>query len=240
MRNALNFQIFEEIEKLFTSNQLNTVDLILIKGYQKKDTSFFSSGIDLQELGTYIQTHSLEEVENKLIIMQKAISSIEQCDKIVIAVVTSFCFGSALEVALACDFIVSDENCKFGLFETKFGIIPDLGGTTRLVNRVGPTNAKKVIYFADKYSALEAFGMGMIDWVFPINRLQDEINKLIRMIKKNSGPAISQSKKVINFIYNNDIEKNLMREKKAQLSLIKGEDVKNRIMLYLQKLKNNN
>lgn len=152
-----------------------------------------------------------------------------------IAKIQSFCFGSAMEIALAADFIISDMNCNFGMFETKFGIIPDLGGTTRLVKRIGPSRAKRVIYLADSFGAEAASELGIVDWI--ADDINDELGKLIRKLRENSVRAISASKSLINSIYNSDLEDNLRMEKETQLILIGGEEVKMRIQTYLKSLK---
>ena len=63
-------------------------------------------------------------------------------EKPVIASVHKICIGMALELALACDFRIASVECVLGLPEIAFGIIPDVGGTTRLRRIVGYQQAK--------------------------------------------------------------------------------------------------
>ncbi len=225
MRNALNFRIFEELEKVF--DNIGDVFCVVLSGTE----DYFSSGIDLIELSGI----SAENIENKLTELQRSITSIERCEVPVIARVNGYCFGSALEIALAADFIVSDSNCKFGMFETKFGIIPDLGGTTRLIKRVGASIAKKIIYLADTFDTAFAYNLGLVDWIF--DDIDKGISELIDKLRLNSPAAISASKKLINQIYNADLEDNLFLEKQTQMTLITGKEVKLRIQNYLNSLK---
>ncbi len=233
-KNALNFKIFMELEELFTSKLLDNVNIVILSGYNNE---YFSSGIDLKELSN-IRDMPIDEMSEKINKLQNAITAIERFNKPVIALIYSFCFGSAMEIALACDFIIADDKCSFGMFETKFGIIPDLGGTTRLVNRVGPVTAKKIIYFAQKFSATEALSMGVIDWVYPRETIVNELNKIIRVLLNNSSYAISISKKTINNIYNKDLIENLDIERENQMLLLPRDEVYQRIRAYLSRFKN--
>jgi enoyl-CoA hydratase/carnithine racemase len=51
----------------------------------------------------------------------------------------------ALELALAADVRISTADCVLGLPEVAFGIVPDVGGTTRLVRTVGEARARELI-----------------------------------------------------------------------------------------------
>ena len=61
----------------------------------------------------------------------------EEMAKPVVCQIRRACLGGALEVALGCDLRVADSESQLGLPEVKFGIIPDVGGSTRLPAVVG-------------------------------------------------------------------------------------------------------
>ena len=62
-----------------------------------------------------------------------------------IAALHGVCVGMALELALAADIRIASEDCVLGLPEIAFGIVPDVGGTTRLVRAVGEPRARELI-----------------------------------------------------------------------------------------------
>ncbi len=227
-KNALNSLVFKELKEIFSSPI--EADAILLTGYRDDKEAFFSSGIDLEELGKIALTSQEDEIEKTLKSFQEAITSIEKCPKPVIALVQGYCYGSALEVALACDLIVSDKMTSFGMFETKLGIIPDLGGTTRLVQRVGPSSAKRIIYLADIISAQEAYHMGLIDWLLDPVAVDKEIQNILQKLLQSSPLALTAAKRTIEKIYNSELEQNLNYEKEAQMRLITGSDVKDRVL----------
>jgi len=105
----------------------------------------FSSGIDHTLLMHVFQKSQEVPFRHLHRDLQSVMDRIELMERPVIAVMSRYCVGMALELALACDFRIATEDCVMGLPEVAFGIIPDVGGTTRLVRTVGPQRAKEMV-----------------------------------------------------------------------------------------------
>src|SRR4029077_9381709 len=69
----------------------------------------------------------------------------ERCPKPVVAQLRGYTFGVGLELALACDFRVADDDLELGLPEIRLGMIPGSGGTQRLARMIGLGRAKDAI-----------------------------------------------------------------------------------------------
>ena len=122
----------------------------------------FSSGIDhtfLLDLFQKSQSVPFAHLHHDL---QEVFHRLERMRKPVIAALHRACVGMAFELALACDFRVATADCVMGLPEIHFGIIPDVGGTTRLVRAVGPVKAKEMILLGSFVSGREAAGLGLV------------------------------------------------------------------------------
>jgi enoyl-CoA hydratase/carnithine racemase len=76
--------------------------------------------------------------------------------------ISGYCLGGGLELALATDFRIADESAVFGLPEVGLGILPSSGGTHRLVQMLGPARAKELILLRDRFTAQEAYRIGLI------------------------------------------------------------------------------
>ncbi len=83
-----------------------------------------------------------------------------------IAAVNGFALGGGCELALCCDWIYASSKAKIGQPETKLGLIPGFGGTSRLVRRVGLAWAKELVLVADPISAEEAAAIRLVNRVF--------------------------------------------------------------------------
>jgi len=83
-----------------------------------------------------------------------------------IAAVNGFALGGGCELALCCDWIYASTKAKIGQPETKLGLIPGFGGTSRLVRRVGIAWAKEIVLVADPVSIEDALQMRLVNRVF--------------------------------------------------------------------------
>ena len=87
--------------------------------------------------------------------------------KPVICAIHGACIGGALELALACDFRVLAADAIVGMPETRIGLIPDVGGSSRLPQVVGLGRAKELIMTGKLIGAEEAERIGLANRVAP-------------------------------------------------------------------------
>jgi enoyl-CoA hydratase/carnithine racemase len=76
--------------------------------------------------------------------------------------ISGYCLGGGLELALATDFRIAEENAIFGFPEAALGILPSSGGTHRLVRMLGPARAKELILLRERIPAAEAWRLGLV------------------------------------------------------------------------------
>ena len=116
----------------------------------------------------------------------------------VIAAINGFALGGGCEISMSCDIRICSENAVFGQPEVGLGITPGFGGTQRLARIVGVGKAKEMIYGARNIKADEAYRIGLVNNVYPIEELMPAAEKLAGTIAKNAPIAVRNSKKAIN------------------------------------------
>jgi enoyl-CoA hydratase/carnithine racemase len=121
----------------------------------------------------------------------------EAMPKPVVCQIHRTCVGGALEVALGCDLRIASSDAQFGLPEVKFGIIPDVGGSTRLPAVVGLGRAKELIMTARMIDATEAERIGLINRVVAPEELEQATEALVEELLANSHVAVGRAKRVI-------------------------------------------
>jgi enoyl-CoA hydratase len=149
----------------------------------------FSAGVDLKALGT----RSLEggAVGDYLDIPARAvITAIADLDAIVIAKINGFCFTGALELALACDLIITADEAKFGDTHAKWGLRPSWGMSQRLPHLVGPQRARLLSYSAMTFTGVQAAEWGLASASHPLNGLDAAVGALASTIAENSKGAL--------------------------------------------------
>lgn len=124
--------------------------------------AMFSSGIDhalLMEIMNESKRVPFQHVHHEL---QETFHRMARLAKPVVAAIHGACVGMALELALAADVRLATADAVVGLPEIAFGIIPDVGGTTRLVRAVGEPRARELILTGRLLRARTAERYGLI------------------------------------------------------------------------------
>lgn len=155
----------------------------------------FSAGVDLNELMD--STGRVGMLRPFRQVFLDCANLCEEMTKPVICQIHRTCVGGALEVALGCDLRIASSDAQLGLPEVKFGIIPDVGGSTRLPAVVGLGRAKELILTARMIGAEEAERIGLVNRVVEPEELEGATQALIDELLANSPVAVGRAKRVI-------------------------------------------
>jgi enoyl-CoA hydratase/carnithine racemase len=155
----------------------------------------FSAGVDLVELAQSASTPGQLRPFRQVFLDCPNIA--EEMTKPVICQIHRTCVGGALEVALGCDLRIASSDAQLGLPEVKFGIIPDVGGSSRLPAVVGLGRAKELIMTARTIDAEEAERIGLLNRVVAPEQLEQATQQLVDELLANSHVAVGRAKRVI-------------------------------------------
>lgn len=119
----------------------------------------FVAGGDLREFDAYCQQpmgvqHVLD--------MGSTMAAFEDCDVPVIAAVQGAALGGGCELTLACDLVVAEEHASFSFRQAAMGLSTGWGGGTRLLERVGPMHAARLLLLGAKIGSAEAAAIGLV------------------------------------------------------------------------------
>lgn len=151
----------------------------------------FSVGMNLKQLPEGIERlGSADAVFDQRL---RIIRSIETMGKPWIATLFGFCLGGGLELPLGCQFrLAAAEGAQIGLPELDLGAVPAWGGSARLTKLIGEQHALDMILRAKKVSGPEAFRIGLVHEVWPIDELKSAAVRLGQeLAAKPSGPVRS-------------------------------------------------
>jgi enoyl-CoA hydratase/carnithine racemase len=155
----------------------------------------FSSGMDLGALSELAAApENLRAFRSRCI---DAWNVAEQMPKPVICAVHGACIGGALELALACDFRVLADDAIVGMPETRIGLIPDVGGSSRLPQVVGLGRAKELIMTGKLIGAEEAERIGLANRVAPAAELDAAVQALADELLACAPVAVALAKRVM-------------------------------------------
>ena len=177
--NALNFQVLDELKKIFEAGIDNSVRAVILTGSGEKA---FVAGADIKELSSLSAEKALELSKRG----QQLFKYIEDFPKPVIAAINGFALGGGCELAMSCHMRFATENAKFGQPEVNLGIVPGYGATQRLTQLVGRGKALELMLTADLISATEAKNLGLVNQVVA-NR-----DELINLAQKTAAKILTK------------------------------------------------
>ncbi|MGV8145976.1 MAG: short-chain-enoyl-CoA hydratase [Alkaliphilus sp.] len=196
--NALNKDTLIELSALLDEIKKDKeIKVLIITGNGKA----FVAGADITEM----MTMTAAEGHEWSMFGQRVFDKIEQLPQPVIAAVNGFALGGGCELAMACDIRISSEKAKFGQPEVSLGIIPGFGGTQRLPRLVGLGVAKELLYTGKMIDANEAYRIGLVNKVAPVEELLNEASTLAKQILKPAPYAVQTCKKAVNTGVNTDL-----------------------------------
>jgi enoyl-CoA hydratase/carnithine racemase len=191
-RNALSGEVCREIgAALRAAANDPAVRVVVVRG----NGPMFSSGMDFTDLGALADAPEHLRAFRREILA--AWNLAEEMPKPTIAQIHGGCIGGAMELAIACDLRVMAADAVMGLVETRVGLIPDVGGSSRLPALLGVGRAKEMIMTSKLVGAEEAERIGLVNRVAAAGELDAATEALCGELLACSPTAIGLAKRVI-------------------------------------------
>ncbi len=230
-RNAITLDMLSALDQAVqTAARTDGLRAVLLRGEGRS----FSAGIDVTMFMLLAQTYGENWPQRMRTIthdFQAVLTRLERLELPTIALLHGHCLGLALELVLACDLRLAAEGTQLGLPETRLGIIPDVGGTTRLTRLIGPGRAKELILTGKTITADQAERWGVVNHVVPVADLAPAGEALIGELKQAAPLAVGMAKRVIDGL--DDLDRGLQLEAWAQSQLFQSEDFQIAVQAFL-------
>lgn len=193
VRNALGLGITRKIaETLRDLSQDKTVRVFVLTGAGDR---VFVSGADVREFKEHLATP--ESALNYDAAAEELQSALRAVSQPVIARINGHAVGSGTIVAASCDFRIAVRSAKFGIPVAKFGFIATLPDTLRLVQLIGPANAKMMLMTAQLIEAPKALEIGLIDQVVEPENLDAAVDEFAAVLAANAPLTLKATKSMI-------------------------------------------
>lgn len=165
--NVLSAQILTEFSDILAELEKNPPRAVVI--LSDKDNGFIA-GADVKEFTAF------ENEEAALKAIRKAHAIFNRLEALpcpTIALIHGFCLGGGMELALACQYRIADDDprTRLGLPEVRLGIHPGFGGTLRAIRKLGVLSAMDMMLTGRALSARAAKKIGLIDYAVPRRHL---------------------------------------------------------------------
>ena len=206
--NALNSQVLDDLNAALDAVNLEEIRALILTGAGEKS---FVAGADIGEMSNLTKAEGEAFGKKGNDIFRR----IETFPIPVIAAINGFALGGGCEISMSCDIRLCSENAMFGQPEVGLGITPGFGGTQRLARIVGPGYAKEMIYGARNIKAEEAYRIGLVNHVYPLEGADAcRQENVPPALPKNAPIAVRNCKKAINEGMQVDMDQAIVIEEK--------------------------
>jgi enoyl-CoA hydratase len=193
---------------------------------------FFSAGADIANFKSSTQAQRVMTVLHA----QEILLKIERTPKVFVAAISGHAQGGGLEIALACDLrFAAEGEYRIGLPEVSLGLLPGNGGTQRLSRLVGRTRALDMMITNQHVDAARALEIGLVDRVFPVDRLVDEAVDYVAKLAAGPTLAIGNIKIATRLGADLPLEGALALEREAVWRLFMSEDAAEGLAAFTEK-----
>lgn len=169
--------------------------VVLLRG---AGTAAFSAGADIAEMQAGLAHPSALKVMQQAV--QDGQSAWADMDRPTIAVIQGACTGGGCGLALSCDLRLATPESFFSIPPAKLGLVYSLVDTRRLVDLVGPSRAKDILFTGRRVGADEALSLGLIDRVVPAAQIEATARELALSIAGVAQSSVRSAKRIVNAI----------------------------------------
>ncbi|MDQ3935080.1 MAG: enoyl-CoA hydratase/isomerase family protein [Actinomycetota bacterium] len=218
-RNAMNEELVRGLGEAFREAAGDpSVRVVVVRG----DGPMFSSGMDLSDLRALAEDPSrLRSFRGPILAVW---NMLEEMTKPTIAQIHGACIGGAAELALACDMRVMAEDAVVAIPEVRVGLIPDVGGSSRLPAVVGLGVAKEMIMTGRAIDGREAHRIGFANRIAPADELDGTTEALCNELLACAPLAVGLAKRVMDSAAKPALATTLEQEVTCQELLAATED----------------
>ncbi|GAB6152038.1 enoyl-CoA hydratase-related protein [Desulfosporosinus burensis] len=198
--NALNSDTLSELSTVLDElGRDSSVKVVVLTGSGEKA---FVAGADISQMKDFNPLEGRRFAQ----LGHATFRKLELMPQPVIAAINGFALGGGCELAMACDLRIASENAKFGQPEVTLGLTAGFGGTQRLPRLVGTGIASELLFSGDIIDANEAYRIGLVNRIYPLNTLKEEALKLANRIAGRAPAAVQLSKSAIQRGMNMDLD----------------------------------
>jgi enoyl-CoA hydratase/carnithine racemase len=229
--NTWTFDSLSELKSLVEALNINkAVYALVITGEGDK---FFSAGADLNVFADGDKGVASDMAR----VFGAAFETLRDFQGVSIAAINGYAMGGGLEVALACDIRICEEQAQMALPEAKVGLLPCAGGTQNLSWLVGEGWAKRMILCGERIKSDVALKIGLVEEVVAKGESLNAAMKLAEQTAEQSPTSITACKTLIQAGRSGNINAALPLEREMFVGLFDSKDQKEGVNAFLQKRK---
>ncbi|HEY2296244.1 MAG TPA: enoyl-CoA hydratase/isomerase family protein [Jatrophihabitans sp.] len=180
-----------------------TVRVVVLRGEGRAfsaglDRAMFTpDGVDGAPGITALTAMSPEAAATQIAAWQRAFDWMSRPGIVSIAAVQGHAIGGGFQLALGADIRIIADDAQFVMAEPRLGIVPDLGGTKRLVDLVGYSRAAEICLTGRPVLADEALRIGLASHVVAVEGLNSVVDRTVAALLAVNRDAAAETKALL-------------------------------------------
>ena len=231
--NAFNWEMLREVPAALESLLNN--DQVRVIVFASAIEEYFSVGADLKIFDGF----GSEEMADWVSICHTIVNGMRRAQKPLLAAIRGVATGGGLEMVMHCDIRFASSDARLGQPEINIGFIPPVGTTQALARLIGRPRAIRYLYEGTLVSAEEALTMGLVDLIYPPERLHAEVQAYAESLVQKPAKALAAIRKTITEGGAVSFEDGLKMEYETAVKLSETKDFSEGIRVFLEKRKPN-
>ena len=230
-RNALSFQLLEELTDALAEAEKSTAQIVILTGSGKA----FCAGMDLEELKTLTGKSHTENVADSRK-MAQILRRLYEFPKPTIAAVNGAAIAGGTGLATMCDFTLAVPEAKFGYTEVRIGFVPAIVSSI-LVWQVGHKIARDLLLTGRLFDAAEAHRLGLVNEVVATQELMNRARELATQLMENSPTSLRLTKKLVNGFISAQLDAQIEQAVEENAGIRQTADFQEGVASFLEKRK---
>jgi len=219
VHNAFNARLIAELTRALRGLDGDaSVRAVVLLGEGKS----FCAGADLnwmKEMAGYGAAENLADASA----LAAMLRTLDRMSKPTIARVHGSAFGGGAGLVACCDIAFAAQDATFAFSEAKLGLIPATIAPY-VVAAIGARYARRYFVSAERFSAAEAFRIGLVHDIYPLDEMDARINELLGSLLVAGPRAQDESKALIRAVRSGPIDDTMIADTAARIARIRGSD----------------
>src|SRR6478735_11611757 len=230
-KNGCTGDMWVALGAIFTDLRYSGARTVVLTGANGE----FCSGADLSGAGAGASDGPMGSMLDGMRVLADVVLSIHSCPIPVVAKVDGLCVGAGLGLALAADLTWCSDRARFSAIFAKRGISLDFGTSWLLRQRLPVHKAKELALTARIIHGPEAFALGLVNAVVPVDELDGATQEVVDAIAGGPPVALSLTKRELDNASSSSLAQALEAEATAQSVNVQTDDMREALMAYIER-----
>ena len=207
-KNALSYALLKELNNKLAAAKANDTRAVILSGAG----DVFSAGADFADLTGTIDDIAIDEA------IEQAVVQIREMPAPVFAAVEGPCMGGAVDIALACDFIVASENSFFELPAARLGLLYNPEAVRRWHARVSGQTLRRILLLGERFTSTEGQQVGIVSHLVGNGSALQHAREFADQITEANQDVVAATKGLLVALENGETD--LARWEKARREIL--------------------